>query len=96
MNTSSPDINNLEVALKQYKSALKPLKTTNKLLKKQALELLSARDNLQKQLESEEKIPINLWSKLIVRDKRLKQNAYKITEVLGSSRDFYRLTHPTI
>ncbi|MEA5535850.1 tetratricopeptide repeat protein [Crocosphaera sp. XPORK-15E] len=73
----------LQVALKRYKTALNPLETSNiSLNKEQILEILAARDALQKQLEAEAKISINMWSKLIEQDTRLKQKTYKITQVI--------------
>jgi hypothetical protein len=59
------------------------LDTSNIPLKKeQALEILAARDALQKQLETAAEVPVDMWSKLIEQDARLKQQTYKITQVL--------------
>ncbi|MDJ0730143.1 MAG: tetratricopeptide repeat protein, partial [Crocosphaera sp.] len=78
MDTPTP----LEVALNRYKIALESLDIPHITLnQEQILEILAARDALQTQLESAEEIPVNMWSKLVEQDNRLKQNAYKITEV---------------
>ena len=79
--TSSPTP--LEVALNRYKTALNPLDASNtSLTKEQILEILAARGALQKQLETEEEIPVEMWSKLVEQDNRLKQNTYRITQLL--------------
>ncbi|MDJ0600294.1 MAG: tetratricopeptide repeat protein [Crocosphaera sp.] len=73
----------LEAALTRYKIALDNLDTSNRSVnQEQILDLLAARDELQKQLESEGKIPVEIWSKLIEQDNKLKQNSYKITGVV--------------
>ncbi len=83
MNTPTPELTPLEVTLNHYQETLNYLDASNRLLnKKQILGILSARDTLQKQLEAEEDIPIEMWSKLVEQDNRLKQNTYKITQVL--------------
>ncbi len=62
MNT----ITSLQLALNRYKNALHSLDISNSPLnKEQILEILDSRDNLQKQLESETKIPIKIWPKLV-------------------------------
>ncbi len=72
----------LEAGLNHYKDALNLLEIPNiSLNKQQILDILAARDALQKKLEFEENIPIEIWSKLVEQDNRLKQNAYQITEV---------------
>jgi tetratricopeptide (TPR) repeat protein len=83
MNAQTPPPTPLEIALNHYQTALSPLDSSDKLLNKEKiLEILSARDALQKRLETESEIPIDIWSKLVEQDDRLKQNAYRITEVL--------------
>lgn len=80
MDTSSSE---LTLALNRYQEALNCLDSSNiPLNEDQILEILFARDNLQKTLESVPEIPRNLWSKLIEQDSKLKQNAYKIAEVV--------------
>ena len=76
----------LETALLRYKSALNCLMPSNSSPNKnQVLEILSARDALGKLLEIEETIPPSILSELIELDSHLKEQAYKITEVLNLS-----------
>lgn len=83
MNSPVPSPTPLEVALARYQTALDCLDDSNKSFQEeQALEILAARDALQKQLEAEVEIPVDLRSKLIAQDKRLKKNTYRITEIL--------------
>jgi hypothetical protein len=73
----------LEVALEDYENALAGLDTPNISINETSVfKILSARDILQKQLEAAEEIFIDLCQKLIAQDARLKQNAYKITQVI--------------
>jgi hypothetical protein len=67
MNSSAPVPTPIEVALERYQTALNYLGTSNNksLEKEQALEILAARDALQKQLEAEAEIPVDMWAKLI-------------------------------
>ena len=79
MNTNNP----IEIALNRYQIALNILNISQiKLNKKEVLEILATRDSLQKNLESSVEIPVDIWSKVVEQDNRLKQNAYKITEVI--------------
>lgn len=74
----------LEVALNRYKDALNSLEVHNtRLNQKQILDIFEARDNLHRQLKFETKIPIDILLKVIEQDNRLKQSAYKITEVIN-------------
>jgi hypothetical protein len=84
MNFPAPAPTPFQVALERYQNALNYLDTShNKSLKKeQALEIIAARDALQKQMEAEAEISVDMWSKLIEQDNRLKQKSYKITQVL--------------
>ena len=77
-----------------YQNALNYLDTShNKSLKKaEALEIIAARDALHKQMEAEAEISVDMWSKLIEQDNRLKQKSYKITQVLDLAE--YRETLP--
>lgn len=73
----------LEIALNRYQTSLNCLDSSHiPLNKEQILEILLARDSLQKQLEAEAEIASDIWSELIKQDARLKQNSYKITEVI--------------
>lgn len=76
----------LQTALERYKSALDCLTSPHSSPNKnQVLEILSARDALAKLLETEETIDISILSQLIELDSQLKEQAYKITEVLNLS-----------
>lgn len=84
MNNPTPALTPLKVALNRYETALNPLDTSNtSLTEEQIIEILAARDGLQKQLETEEDIPVMMWSELVRQDNRLKQNSYQITKVLN-------------
>ncbi len=67
MNFTSPGLTPFQVALERYQNALNYLDTSqNKSLKKeQALEIITARDALQKRMEAESEISVDMWSKLI-------------------------------
>ena len=94
MNSPAPMPTPFQVSLERYQNALNYLDTShNKSLKKeQALEIIAARDALQKQMEAEAEISVDMWSKLIEQDNRLKQKSYKITQVLDLAE--YRETLP--
>lgn len=93
MTSPSNPPTTLEVFLANYQENLNSLDSPNlTLTKEQALEILAARDALQKQLEAQTEIPVEMWSELIAQDKRLKQNTYKITQVLELAE--YRETLP--
>ena len=82
MNNPTPNPTPFEVALNRYKETLNCLDSSNEPLdQEQILGILSARNILQKQLDAESEIPINIWSNLVEQDNKLKQNSYKITEV---------------
>jgi lipid A disaccharide synthetase len=75
MNAPTPQSTPLEVAIAAYKTALNSLEIPNILLNKErVLEILAARDALQKQLENDLEIAIEMRSKLVEQDNRLKQN----------------------
>ena len=81
MNNPSPSIP-LQIALERYQNALNCFTRPNPAPQKsQIIEILSARDALQKQLQAEIQIPTNIWSKLIELDADLKKQAYKINSV---------------
>ncbi|TRU60289.1 MAG: tetratricopeptide repeat protein [Microcystis aeruginosa Ma_QC_Ch_20071001_M135] len=94
MNSPAPVPTPFQVALERYQNALNYLDTShNKSLKKaQALEIITARDVLHKQMEAEAEISVDMRSKLIEQDNRLKQKSYKITQVLDLAE--YRETLP--
>ena len=94
MDSPTPTPTPLEVALERYQTALSYLDTSHhkSLEKDQALEILIVRNDLQKQLESEAEISVDMYSKLIEQDNRLKQKSYKITQVLDLAE--YRETLP--
>ena len=92
--SSVPSPTPLKTALLRYKSALNCLMPPNSFPNKnQVLEILSARDALGKLLETEETIDISILSELIELDSHLKEQAYKITEVLNLSE--YQSSLPT-
>ncbi|MFM6897838.1 MAG: hypothetical protein ACKPKF_11290, partial [Microcystis panniformis] len=70
MNFPSPAPTPFQVALERYQNALNYLDTSQKksLKKEQALEILTARDALQKRMEAEAEISVDMWSKLIEQD----------------------------
>ena len=83
MKLLSPKPSPLQVALEYYQNTLNYLEIPHKIIEKEwALEILAARDALQKQLDIESQILFSTWSILIAQDRRLKQQAYKITQVL--------------
>jgi len=83
MKLLSPKPSPLKVALEYYQNTLNYLEIPHKIIEKEwALEILAARDALQKQLDIESQILFSTWSILIAQDRRLKQQAYKITQVL--------------
>lgn len=69
----------LQTALERYKTALKCLDSSTP--QDNILEILSARDALQKQLEAENQILPDILSELIEQDSKFKKQAYKITNV---------------
>jgi hypothetical protein len=75
MNSSVPPPTPLQLALERYQNVLNYLDASNNksLKKEEALEILKARDALQKQLEAEAEISVDMW---------LKQKTYKINQVL--------------
>ncbi len=78
MNNPSPSTP-LQTALERYKNALNRLDISTP--QDQILEILSARDVLQKQLEAENQIPTDILSELIELDSDFKNQAYKITKI---------------
>ena len=88
MDKSDPSLISipLQKSLERYRIALESLdfpKTS--LSSEQALNILWARNVLQKQLEPEQEIPVTFASQLIQLDSHLKKQAYKITRVLDLS-----------
>lgn len=75
MDNSSPQTP-LQTALERYKIALKCLDFSTP--QDKILEILSARDALQKQLEAENHISPDILSELIEQDAKFKKQAYKI------------------
>jgi Tfp pilus assembly protein PilF len=83
MKSFSPKPTPLQVALENYNTLLHDLTIADKnFTKEQGLELLAARDFLQKQLEANSPISAKIWTALTEQDARLKKQAYKITQVL--------------
>ena len=73
-----------EFALVRYQAALKCLEKSNKSLSlEQALEILSARDELQLALSSQNKIPSNILVEVVKLDSCLKKRAYKVTKAIN-------------
>ena len=83
----------LQMALERYRKALEGLDPKTSTSSKQAFKILWARDALQRQLEAEQEISTDLLPQLIQLDSHLKQQAYKITQVLDLAE--YRDTLPT-
>jgi Tfp pilus assembly protein PilF len=83
MKSLSPKPTPLQVALENYNTLLHDLTIADKnFTKEQGLELLAARDFLQKQLEAHSPVSAKIWTALTEQDARLKKQAYKITQVL--------------
>lgn len=83
----------LQTALELYRKALEGLESPKtSTSSEQAFKILWARDALQRQLEAEQEIPTDLLPQLIQLDTHLKQQAYKITQVIDLSE--YRDTLP--
>lgn len=68
--------------IKSYQQALEALDTPTVLSIKQALEILTTRDNLEQIIKADVQIHDDISSKLIELDSKLKQKAYKITKVV--------------
>ncbi|NKB18169.1 MAG: tetratricopeptide repeat protein [Pseudanabaena sp. CRU_2_10] len=80
MNPPSPPLTPLQAALERYKLSLACLDRPKTQIKNvQALEILAARDALQKQMEAEAQVPVDLRSAIEELDTRLKQQAYRVT-----------------
>ncbi len=80
----SPRTLPLQFALVRYRGALECLDhSQTSLSTEQALEILSARDALQNELKKTEQVSVNILSKLMELDLRLKQKAGKILKVLN-------------
>jgi tetratricopeptide (TPR) repeat protein len=74
----------LQSALVLYRIALEYLEAPNTALSsEQALEILAARDALQKVLKTQEQVSVELLSQVMELDLRLKQKAGKILKVLN-------------
>ncbi|MBK1990539.1 tetratricopeptide repeat protein [Sphaerospermopsis aphanizomenoides BCCUSP55] len=83
MDNVVPTIEVFQFALVRYRLALECLNSTQTFLStEQALEILSARDALQKLLKTQESIPVEFLSQLMQLDSQLKQKASKITKAL--------------
>jgi hypothetical protein len=86
MNSPTPIPSSFNTLLKSYQATLNSLNNKQEKLKKeQALAILMARDTLQKQLEELTEISIETFTDLMTEDQRLKQNAYRLAEVLNLS-----------
>ncbi len=89
----SPIPNPLQNALERYKISLDCLVLPKTPIdNERALEMLLARDALQKQMELEHQVPVDILSEIKELDTRLKQQAYRVTEVLNL--DEYRASLP--
>ncbi len=71
-----------EFALVRYKAALKYLKKQS-LSRAQALEILSARDQLQLALNSQIPVASNIVAKVVELDSHLNQKAYKVSSAIN-------------
>ena len=72
--------------LTRYKKALEHLEGSENLSSpKQALDILLARDALQKALKSEVQVPASSVLKIMELDTRLKQQADKLTQVFNGT-----------
>jgi hypothetical protein len=95
MNNSSPSPSPLQTALERYKKALHCITASNSCPNRnQVLEIFSARDALGKLLETENSISPSTLSELIGLDSRLKEQAYKITQVADLPK--YQSSFPNI
>jgi tetratricopeptide (TPR) repeat protein len=93
VNPYAPTPNPLQDALERYKISLDCLVLPKTPIdNEQALEMLLARDVLQKQMELDLQVPVEILSKIKELDARLKQQAYRITEILNLGE--YRVNLP--
>ena len=80
----SPRIVPLQFALVGYEKALEYLdRSQTSLSTEEALEILSARDELQNVLKTSERVPVDILSQVMRLDLRLKQKAGRILKVLN-------------
>jgi tetratricopeptide (TPR) repeat protein len=80
MNPPLPPPTPLQAALERYKLSLACLDRSKTQIKNvQALEILAARDALQKQRDAEAQVPVELESQIEELDTRLKKQAYRVT-----------------
>jgi hypothetical protein len=83
MKSISPKPTPLQVALENYNTLLNNLTIADQnFTKQQGLELLTARDFLQKQLEANSPVSAKIWTALTEQDARLKKQAYKTLKFL--------------
>ena len=84
MDNVPPTTVPLQFALVRYSKALEYLERSNTALSlEQALEILSARDALQKVLKTQEQVSVELLSQVMELDSQLKQKAGRILKVLN-------------
>ncbi|MGL5835805.1 MAG: tetratricopeptide repeat protein [Waterburya sp.] len=84
MDNVSPTNLPLQFALVRYRKALEYLERSKTSLSSQrALEILAARDALQKVLEAQEQVSVELLSQVMELDSQLKQKASRILKVLN-------------
>ncbi len=93
----SPRTFPFQFALVRYEKAVEDLEYLNRsqtpLSPEHALEILSTRDALQNVLKTQQQVPVNILLQVMQLDLRLKQKAYRITQVLDLPE--YRESLPT-
>ncbi|MGL5835047.1 MAG: tetratricopeptide repeat protein, partial [Waterburya sp.] len=84
MDNVPPTTVPLQFALVRYSKALEYLEgSKTSLSSERALEILAARDALQKVLEAQEQVSVELLSQVMELDSQLKQKASRILKVLN-------------
>ena len=79
---SSPESSLLDVALIDYESVLSSLQNSETPNSEQAVNILTARDKVQKALATENQVTANLLERLVALDNQLQENAALISQIL--------------
>ena len=83
MNNPYPSPHQSFPALERYRKMLNQLTDSSTISEKEVLDILRARDILQKELKDNSLISLDTGLEVIEADKRLKQQAYKIVSVVN-------------
>ena len=85
VNNTTLSVDRPQTPLEFYRDALNILKTSKRITKEKALEILRARDTLQQPLEAKPQTSFDTWTQVIKEDEVLKKQAYKIVPVIDLS-----------